>query len=99
VVNALFAAGLLPTQRVISPLNRCPVDIVSRANFEAFRRQYATLFDLADQPGVHFNVLKARLIEQGVQPALQPKRFHATFYRRADIQRFDPSTGLCAPQT
>ena len=85
VVNALVAAGHLPTKRVINPLNRCPVDIVSRADFDAFRQTYATLFDLAGEHGVHFRVLSARLKQQGIKPALDKETFGATFYRRAEI--------------
>jgi hypothetical protein len=99
VVNALIAAGHLPTQRVINPLNRCPVDITSRADFEAFRQTYATLFDLAHELGVHFNVLKARLIGQGVQPALDKATFGATFYRRADIRKLGLPASSRVPRT
>ena len=93
VVNALIAAGHLPTERVINPLNRCPVDITSRADFDAFRQTYATLFDLARELGVHFRVLKARLTEQGIKPALDKETFGATFYKRADMKQLDlPAT-------
>jgi hypothetical protein len=92
VVNALIWAGYLPTQRVTNPLNRCPVDITSRADFDVFRQTYVTLFDLARELGVHFNVLKVWLREQGIKPALDKETFGATFYRRADIRQLDLPT-------
>ena len=94
VVNALIAAGHLPTQRVINPLNRCPVFVTSRADFDAFRRTYATLFDLARELGVHFLALKARLKEQGIKPALDKETIGATFYRRAEIVKVRPSAKI-----
>jgi len=99
VVNALVAAGHLPTKRVINPLNRCPVDITSRADFDAFRQTYATLFDLARELGVHFRVLSARLKEQGIKPALDKETLGATFYKRADIRQLHLSASSRASQS
>jgi hypothetical protein len=84
VVKALVATGFLPTTRHVNPVNRCPVDLVSRADLDAFRAKYATLFDLARERGVHFRAVKAELESKGVQPApeLDSATIGATFYRR-----------------
>jgi hypothetical protein len=87
VVNALIAAGHLPTRTVINPLNRCPVDIVSREDFSAFQARYATLFELAREAGIHHLALKARLVAQGIEPAFHKEVIGATFYRRSDVEK------------
>jgi hypothetical protein len=85
VVKALIGAGFLPRTRFVNPSNRCPVDLVSRADFEAFRAEYATLFELAEARGVHHLVLKAALAAKGVRPVVEMVGCGATFYMRTDL--------------
>jgi hypothetical protein len=47
---------------------------------ERFAADYVSLFALAKQQGRHFLAVKKAAIE----PALDPKRIGATFYRRSD---------------
>lgn len=86
VGRALIDNKRLPKVQAVNPLNRCPVEIVPREAFEMFRQTYGTLFELARERGVHHLVLKAALRNAGVEPALHPETYHATFYRRADLE-------------
>ena len=56
------------------------------------QQEFVPLFELSAQSGVHFKALNNLIKKQGVKPALDPKQFHATFYRRADIERIDLPT-------
>jgi hypothetical protein len=44
-----------------------------------------SLFALAKQQGRHFRKVKKELDAAGIEPALDPKKVGATFYRRADL--------------
>jgi hypothetical protein len=61
------------------------VDLVSRADFDAFKAEFATLFELAEERGVHHLVLKAALEAKGVRPVTDMEAFGATFYRRTEV--------------
>ena len=85
VVKALLENGLLTWRTVIHPIIRCPVGIVARTDFEAFQNDYVALFDLVKQRGRHQLKIKAELGAKGILPALEGKKYGATFYRRADL--------------
>lgn len=75
----------MPRTRFANPSNRCPVDMISRADFDAFRAEYATLFELAEQRGLHHLMLKAALEAEGVRPQPGMEGLGATFYRRSEV--------------
>lgn len=85
VVDALIRTGLLPSERVISPLNRCPYTAVCQRDLDAFLRTYGSLHDLARERGMHFAPLKRALTDRGIGPAFGKPAVPATFYRRSDI--------------
>jgi len=87
VVNALIVGGHLTKRTVINPLNRCPVSIVARSDYERFRSEYATLFDLSRELGRHHLKLKAEFMVQGIKPSLNAKIFFASFYLRSEIEK------------
>jgi hypothetical protein len=82
VINALIDHGILKTVRRTNPLNRCPADIVTYEELAKFQAKYISLFQLAKKRGLYFRRLKQDLDERGIAPALDPERFHATFYAR-----------------
>jgi len=92
VVNALILAGYLPTKTTINPLNRCPVAIVARPDYEKFRSEYASLFDLSRELGKHHLRLKSEFLKAGIKPALNGKEFFASFYFRAKIKNMSTNS-------
>ncbi|MFC7053094.1 TniQ family protein [Hansschlegelia quercus] len=86
VVDALIKHRMLLTESRINPSNRCPVEVVPRKALDAFRQTYGTLFEIAAENGCHHLRMKATLESRGIQPALPRETFHASFYRRADLQ-------------
>jgi hypothetical protein len=84
-VNALVDKGILGTSIQRHPVNRSPTRIVAAPEFERFRATYVALFEAARSLGIHHMKLKKALTDLGVQPALDPAEFHATFYERERI--------------
>jgi hypothetical protein len=84
VVAALIRHGHLATVTVINPVNRCPTVVVPEVEVERFAREYVSLFTLAKQRGLHHLAIKKLLEADGIEPALDPKKIGATFYRRDD---------------
>src|SRR5258708_16590894 len=85
VARALMTQRHLKTITVINPVNRCPTVIVPAEEVERFEREYVSLFTLAKQQGRHFRKLKQELDAASVEPAFDPKKIGATFYRRSDL--------------
>lgn len=85
VVRALINGGHLTAMRVISPVNRCPIVVVPAAEVAKFQQEYVSLFALAKERRKHFRVVKNKLEFDGVQPAFDPKKIGASFYRRCDL--------------
>ena len=48
-------------------------------------RRSNSLFALAKQQGKHFRAVKKKLDAAGIEPALDPGKIGATFYRRTDL--------------
>jgi hypothetical protein len=84
VAAALIKHGYLATVTVINPVNRCPTVVVPADEVERFAREYISLFALAKQQGRHFLVVKKELDAASVEPAMDPEKVGATFYRRSD---------------
>lgn len=85
VVAKLIAGAHLKTVIVVHPINRCPTAIVPTAEVERFEREFVSLFGLAKQLGRHFRAVKKALEAAGVEPAVDPEKVGATFYRRKDL--------------
>lgn len=85
VVEGLVSNGILPSERAISPRNRCPYTAVRKLDLEAFQRTYGALHELAKERRVHFLSLKKALTAREIEPALGKPAIQATFYRRSDI--------------
>jgi TniQ len=84
VAAALIKHGHLKTLTVINPVNRCPTVVVPIEEVERFAREYISLFALAKQQGRHFLAVKQELEDDGIEPALDPKKIGASFYRRSE---------------
>jgi hypothetical protein len=82
VAAALIKHGHLKTIIVVNPVNRCPTVVVPVEEVESFARKYISLFALAKQQGRHFPAVKKELDADGIEPALDPVKTGATFYRR-----------------
>jgi hypothetical protein len=89
VVKALVDGGKLRTTRAINPINRCPVDVVTREELDRFRREYVSLTELSDALGRHRRGVIAMMEERGVRPALDRETYGAAFYRRAETECTD----------
>ena len=85
VARALMVQGHLKTVTVVNPVNRCPTVIVPAAEVERFEREFVSLFALARLLGRHLLAVKKGLEAAGIEPALDPKKVGATFYRRAHL--------------
>jgi hypothetical protein len=85
VVDALVRTGILPSERAISPLNRCPFTAVRRHDLDAFLGDYGSLTELAKEREIHFIRLKKALKASGVEPCFGKPDVPATFYRRAEV--------------
>jgi hypothetical protein len=85
VVDSLIRSGILPSERVISPINRCPYTAVQSQDLAAFRQKYASLNELAAERRMHFIRFKKEMTARGIAPAMGKPTIPATFYRRADI--------------
>jgi hypothetical protein len=86
-VRRLMAAGHLKTVTVVNPVNRCPTVVVPAVEVARFEREYISLFALAKQQGRHHMAVKKELEAVGIEPALDPKKVGATFYRLVDLAR------------
>ncbi len=86
VVKALVTHGHLRPRRVISPLSRHAINLVSRKDFEAFRREFVSVHQLGIERGIHARALQTQLKAKGIKPALEKAVYGATFYLRADCQ-------------
>jgi hypothetical protein len=85
VAAALIKHGHLKTITVVNPVNRCPTVVVLAEEVERFGKQYISLFGLAKQQRRHFRKVKQELDDAGIEPALDPEKVGATFYRRAAL--------------
>lgn len=85
VVDALVRTGILPSERAVSPVNRCPYTAVQRDDLNRFAATYGSLNEIARERATHFSRIKKALGQLGVQPAFGKPQVPATFYRRADI--------------
>lgn len=82
VVVGLIEKGYLPTRTCINPINRCPVQIVDNAVFNAFDKKYILLLEMANIFDTIPVVMMRRLEDAGIQPAIQRDEVGATFYLR-----------------
>jgi TniQ len=85
VVSALIKHGHLKTITVINPVNRCPTVVVPPAEVERFKQEFVALFALARQHGLHHLAMKKLLEEDAIEPALDPRKIGASFYRRNNL--------------
>lgn len=85
VVDALIRTGILPSERAVSPLNRCRYTAVRRDDLNHFATTFGSLNEIARERSTHFSRVKKALGQLGIQPAFGKPRVPATFYRRSDI--------------
>lgn len=87
VVRKLIDLGFLQTTTIVSPLNRCPVNVIREADLEAFRAEHVTLFEAMATTGIHFRQIQKRLTALGIEPQIRREEVGAAFYRRSDLAR------------
>ncbi|MBN8945260.1 MAG: hypothetical protein J0H01_37505 [Rhizobiales bacterium] len=85
-IRALVDHGMLPTRTAISPLNRCPINVIDQVDFDRFTAEFVSLFTLALEIGENPQRLSIALRQRGVRPALAPDRYHVTFYRQNELE-------------
>lgn len=85
-VKALIDHRILKGERYPHPINAMPIVSVTTEALAAFQAKYASLSDLARERPMHHTSMKKLLEAQGIQPAFDPKEFHAFFYERRRLQ-------------
>ncbi|ACP23446.1 hypothetical protein NGR_b19990 (plasmid) [Sinorhizobium fredii NGR234] len=85
-VAALVDHGHIPASAVKLQPDGRKVRSVARADFDAFRSTYQSVFHLAKELGTSPTRLFRELALLGVQPAFDRSVFYAAYYRRADIE-------------
>lgn len=85
VVRNLIDFGYLKSQKIKSPLNRCPVTVVSDGDFRCFDEKYISLFEIMRTTKIHFLQVKKRFKSINVVPSIRREEVGAAFYRRSDI--------------
>ncbi|MEN3236340.1 TniQ family protein [Methylobacterium ajmalii] len=85
VVTGLIREGFLPRKTVINPINRCPVDLVSVADLDAFCAKYVSFSELAKSRRV--SPLTLKYILASVPPAIERDRVGAAFYLREIVEK------------
>ncbi len=83
--RALIDAGLLPTRTVINPKNRCPVEVISLAAIEQFRRTYCTSGEISRDTGIGPRRIERIIREHSIQPELPREQYRVSFYRRSQL--------------
>jgi hypothetical protein len=76
VTRALMTHGHMRTLTVVNPVNRCPTVAVPVTEVRRFEREFVSLFAIA----------RKELQHAGVEPAYNPRKIGATFYRRTDVE-------------
>jgi hypothetical protein len=83
VVTALIDHGLLPARTINNPHTNMPQTIIELSDLEAFDREFVALSALAREQHQLGTIIKARLMQLGVNPAFDAKGVGATFYRKS----------------
>jgi hypothetical protein len=84
VAGRIIAAGDLKSFVAINPTNQCPQILVKPEEAAKFSKKYVSLFALAHERGMNVKTLKKVLDAAGVEPAFDPRKIGARFYRRSD---------------
>ncbi|WP_145984701.1 hypothetical protein [Methylobacterium aquaticum] len=84
-MTGLIREGFLPRKTVINPINRCPVDLVSVADLDAFCAKYVSFSELAKSRRV--SPLTLKYILASVPPAIERDRVGAAFYLREIVEK------------
>lgn len=85
VLMALLENSVVPSRTDTNPINRCPQTVVDQDDIEIFKATYVSLMKLAQETGVHFNVLKKQLESANVPLAFDREKISGRFYRRATL--------------
>lgn len=83
--RALIKAGVLPTRIAINPKNRCPVEVISLAAIEEFRRTYCTSGEISRDTGIGPRRIERIIGEHRIQPELPRQQYRVSFYRRSQL--------------
>lgn len=85
VAAALISSKVLPSTKTRHPVNNSRCRMVPRAEVEAFKREFISLYDLAGEVGRHPRGLRTTLTKLKIEPDLDPKRTRTLFFRRETI--------------
>ncbi|MDA9509431.1 hypothetical protein XI09_33305 [Bradyrhizobium sp. CCBAU 11386] len=84
-IKQLIRSGIIKTVDAVNPLNRHPTKIIEFAEIERFRKEYVSLYLLAQAQGQCMATFKKALRAKGISPVAFDG-VEATFYRRADVE-------------
>lgn len=86
--QALMETGALPSRLERHPINRLKCRLAHISDVEAFKAEYVSFYILAEEVGMHFRLLKEKLIDMAVPTAFDPDEVGTLFYRRSDLLPF-----------
>ena len=86
VATALVRSKILPGKMTRHPMNNTRCKMVPRDVVEAFKRDYVSLFNLAEQVGRHPRGLRTTLSRMKIEPAFSPSKARTLFFRRAMLE-------------
>lgn len=84
-IKALVDGGVLPARTMISPKNRCPVQVIPVSAIEEFRKTYCTSVEISRDVGIGPRRIERIAREHGIDPELQREKYRVSFYRRSDL--------------
>lgn len=84
-VKALIDGKIFPTRTMISPKNRCPVQVIPISAIEEFRKTYCTSAEISRDIGIGPRAIERIARQNGINPELQREKYRVSFYRRSDL--------------
>lgn len=84
-IKALVDGGILPTRTMISPKNRCPVQVIPISAINEFRQAYCTSVEISRDVGIGPRGIERIAREHGINPELGRAKYRVSFYRRSKL--------------
>lgn len=88
IARALMVTGALPARFERHPINRLKCWLAHVSDVETFKAEYVSVYILAEEVGMHFRLLKEKLIDMAIPTAFDPKEVGTLFYRRSELLPF-----------
>lgn len=86
VATALVKSKILPSSKRLHPVNNVRCRMVALSAVEAFKKEFVSLYNLAEEVGRHPRGLRTTLSKLRVKPSLDPEKTRTLFFRRSEIE-------------